>query len=158
MLRSISLAVAGALTAVSVVGFAAHAQDAMSGAASDDPIQSRQAIMESFGASAKVGGGMIKGEIPYNPAVGQLVLATLDAGAHTFGHYFPEGSDTGDTEASPKIWQDMDGFHAKIGDLQQATAAAVKAKPQDLDAFKATFGKVAKNCKSCHEDYRVKKD
>ncbi|WP_128292538.1 c-type cytochrome [Afifella aestuarii] len=157
MLRSISIALA--LTGASIVAFAAHAQDATpSAGGTDNPVQSRQAIMESFGASAKVGGGMIKGEIPYNPAVGQLVLATLDAGAHTFAHYFPEGSDTGDTEASPKIWQDMEGFHAKIDDLQEATTAAVKAKPQDLDAFKQTFGKVAKNCKSCHEDYRVKKD
>ena len=59
---------------------------------------------------------------------------------------------------SPKIWQDMAGFEAKLAQFQKDTDAAAAAKPADLDAFKAVVGPVLKNCKGCHEDYRVKKN
>jgi len=153
MIRSLTLAL---LVSSGLAAGAAYAQDMMSG---EDAIAVRQSIMKSFGASAKVGGGMMKGEIAYNPAVGAMVIATLNAGAHSFGHYFPEDSQSGgDTEASPKIWEDMEGFHAKIEEMQSATEMAMASQPADLDAFKAAFGDIAQNCKSCHEDYRVEKN
>ena len=59
--------------------------------------------------------------------------------------------------ASPKIWENMDDFKArlaKFGDDAKAAAASVK----DLDSFKAAFGNIGKNdCGGCHEQYRVKK-
>ena len=147
MIRHVSLALALALGFASTAAFSA-----------DDPISTRKAIMKSVGAAAGAGGGMLKGEIPFNPAVANLALRTMDAAASTFGDYFPDGSQSGmDTEASPKIWEDMAGFDAKVADFKAATAAAVEAKPADLDSFKAAFGNVAQNCKSCHEGYRVKK-
>ncbi|MBZ8133121.1 cytochrome c [Afifella sp. IM 167] len=153
MIRSLTLAL---LVSSAVAVGAAYAQDMISG---EDAISARQSIMKSFGASAKVGGGMMKGEIPYNPAVGAMVIATINAGAHSVGHFFPEDSKTGgDTEASPKIWEDMAGFNAKIEELQSSTEMAMASPPADLDAFKAAFGDIAKNCKSCHEDYKLDKN
>ncbi|WP_026381194.1 c-type cytochrome [Afifella pfennigii] len=153
MFRSLTLAL---LVSSAVAAGVAYAQGPIAG---EGAIQSRQAIMKSYGAAAKVGGGMAKGEIPYNPAVGMLVLATLNAGANSVGHFFPEDSQTGgDTEAAPKIWQDMQGFNEKIDELQGATEMALASQPADLDTFKAAFGDVAQNCKSCHEDYRIEKN
>ena len=147
MIRQVSLALALALGCVSTVALSA-----------DDPIGTRKAIMQSVGAAAGTGGGMLKGEIPFNPVVATLSLRAMNAAAYTFGDYFPDGSQTGmDTEASPKIWEDRAGFDAKAAEFKAATAAAVAAKPADLESFKAAFGNVAKNCKACHEGYRVKK-
>ncbi len=127
--------------------------------AADDPITARKDLMKSMGAAAGVGGGMIKGEIPFDPKVANLVLATANAVSHSFGNFFPEGSDSGmDTTASPKIWEDMGGFSGRIAELQADTQAAFDAKPADLEAFKAAFGSIAENCKGCHENYRVKKN
>lgn len=125
----------------------------------EDPIGTRQALMKATGAAAKVGGGMAKGELAFDPVVASLVLATFNASSHAVGHYFPEGSETGqETKASPKIWEDRAGFEEKLVGFQQASAAAVTANPQDLDGFKTAFGDVAKNCKACHESYRVEKN
>lgn len=147
MIRHVSLVLALALGCVSTAAISA-----------DDPISTRKAIMKSVGAAAGAGGGMLKGEIPFHPAVANLALRTMDAAAQTYGDYFPEGSQGGpESEAGPKIWEDRAGFDAKIAEFKAATSAAVAAKPADMDSFKAAFGSVARNCKGCHEGYRVKK-
>ncbi|MEP2704540.1 MAG: cytochrome c [Roseibium sp.] len=140
-----------------VAGVAATASIAQ---ASDDPIQSRQAIMASVGAAAGLAGGMMKGEIPYNPVAGKAAIATMRAASVNFGDYFPAGSDQGKTGATAKIWSDADGFKAKMAKFAGASESAMKAAgkdgPADLDAFKAAFGPVFGSCKACHEDYRKK--
>jgi cytochrome c556 len=121
-----------------------------------EPIETRQTIMQSVGAAAKVSGGMAKGEIAFNPDVAMAALATFAAAGHSFPSFFPEGSEAGnDTEAKATIWEDMEGFIAASTKFADDAGAAIAAKPADLDAFKAAFGSVAENCKACHEEYRV---
>jgi cytochrome c556 len=98
---------------------------------------------------------MLKAEVPFHPAVARAALMTMNAVAYSYGDYFPEGSQEGDTKASPKIWEDSAGFAAALAKFQQDTDAALQADPQDLDAFKAAFGAVAQNCQSCHESFRI---
>ncbi|WP_223385575.1 c-type cytochrome [Oricola cellulosilytica] len=129
--------------------------------ASEDPVATRKALMQSNGAAAGLSGGMMKGEIPYNAAAAKAALASFNAAATAFGDYFPEGSDMdANTTASPKIWEDMEGFEAELDKFQTAAAAAMQAAgkdgPADLDAFKAAAGSVLGTCKDCHEGYRVK--
>lgn len=140
---------AGALLALAVPAHAA-----------DDPIAVRQALMSSNGASAGMAGAVLKGELPYNPAIGKAVLVSLNATAMAFGDYFPEGSgDDPRTEAAPKIWQDMADFRAKLDEFQAKTSAAVQAAgkegPADAEAFKAAVQPVLGTCKDCHESYRI---
>ncbi|WP_417684745.1 c-type cytochrome [Roseibium sp.] len=129
--------------------------------AAGGPIEHRKAIMQSVGASAGLAGGMMKGEIAYSPAAGKAVIASMNAAAHSFGAFFPEGSDAGDTTAAPAIWSDAAGFEAALAKFAEATGAAMAASgkdgPADLDAFKAVAGPIMGNCKSCHEAFRVKK-
>lgn len=138
-----------------IAGFGATAVHA-----SDDPIQSRQAIMASVGAAAGLAGGLMKGDIAYSPAAGKAAIATMYAASVNFGDYFPTGSDTGKTGAAAKIWDNADGFKAQIakfaGASENAMTAAGKAGPADLNAFKAAFGPVFGTCKGCHEGYRKK--
>lgn len=131
-------------------------------AAADDPVAVRKALMQANGASAGLAAGMLKEEIEYNPAAAKAAIATLDATAAAFGDFFPEGSDTGDTTASPKIWEDMAGFQEAVAKFQADTRAATEASgkdgPADLAAFEQAVGPVLGNCRSCHEDFRVKQN
>jgi cytochrome c556 len=128
-------------------------------AAFADPILDRQALMKERG---KIVGGIskvVKGEEPFDAAAVLTQLQALQANAEKIDvdALFPAGSDTGDTTASPKIWEDMAGFKAAndkyLADIKAATAAA----PADVDTLKTQFGTIASNCGTCHQTYRVKK-
>ena len=126
-------------------------------AAQSDPIATRKALMKEVGAQTKTGGGMAKGEVPYDQTKAQTILATyVDASAKMPG-LFPENSKTGgDTAALPAIWTNMGDVKAKF-DKFGAEAKAAQSSVKDLDSFKAAFGGVTKNCGGCHETYRAKK-
>lgn len=139
-----------ALSALALAGTAAFA----------DPIAERQAIMKANGKALKSIAGIAKGAEPFDADVVMAALKTLndDAQKIDVAKLFPEGTETGgDTTASPKIWEDMEGFQKAVEKFRTDTAAAVAAAPADLDAFKAEFGKVSQNCGSCHETFRIKK-
>jgi cytochrome c556 len=121
-----------------------------------DPIETRQSIMQSVGAAAKISGNMAKGELAFDPDVAMAALTTFVAAGRSFPAFFPEGSESGgDTRAKDTIWSDNAGFVAASEKLANDASAAVAAKPADLDAFRSAFSSVAENCQSCHEDYRI---
>lgn len=147
--------------ALSVIALSSTAVTAGGHLTGNDAVDTRKALMQGVGAAAGAAGGMMKGEIDYNPAVANAAIAAMRGAAYSFGAFFPEGTESvkGST-ASPKIWEDADGFAAAAAkfkaDIDAASAAAGKDGPADLDAFKAAIGPVFANCKSCHEGYRVK--
>lgn len=126
-------------------------------AAQSDPIAARKALMKEVGAQTKTGGGMAKGDVPYDQAKAQGIFsAYIDAATKMVG-LFPENSKTGgDTAALPAVWTgkaDFDARFKKFGDDAKAARSSVK----DLDSFKGAFGGLTKNCGGCHETYRAKK-
>ena len=128
-------------------------------AAFADPIADRQVLMKERG---KIVGGLskvVKGEEAFDAAAVLTQLQALQANAEKFDvdALFPAGSDTGDTTASPKIWQDMAGFKAAEDKYLADVKAAVAAAPADAGALKTQFGAIASDCGSCHQAYRVKK-
>jgi len=128
--------------------------------AADDPIATRQALMDSNGAAAGLAGAVMKDEVAYSPPIGKAAIQAWNATALAIGDFFPEGSaDPARSKASPKIWEDMAGFEAAIAKFQQDVAAAVEASGRDGPADKAAFAAAAQpvlgNCKSCHEAYRL---
>ena len=120
----------------------------------EDPILTRKKLMQANGGAAGAAQAMIKGETPFSPAVAASALRTFNAVAYSFGDYFPEGSDQGETRASPKIWEDMAGFQAVLAEFQADTDAARQADPQTLEAFQAAMGEIGQNCQNCHQNYR----
>lgn len=127
--------------------------------AADDPVAVRQSLMDAAAASAAASAGMMKGEIDYNPAVAKAAIATLYSVSLAYGDFFPEGSQEGDTDAAPAIWEDMEGFQQALSDFQADTAAAVEASgkegPADLAAFQEAIQPVLSNCRDCHESFRI---
>ena len=127
--------------------------------AGSDPIKARQHLMEDTRDAAKVVGGMLKGEKPFDADAAMAALKTWKKTATEAGDLFPEGSESGhDTEAKATIWTDRDGFNAKMENFNTQVDAAIAANPDSLDALKAAAGPVFKACKACHEGYRVEEE
>lgn len=123
-----------------------------------DVIADRKAMMkEKNGASIGVLVKMVKGEMDYDPAAALAAFTTMREGTEGFETLFPEDSMTGDTTASPKIWEDMEAFKAAVAKFHADLDAAIAAAPQDKAAFMPVFQTVAANCQSCHETFRIKK-
>lgn len=130
------------------------------GVAHADVIADRQAIMKDMGRSVGQLAPMVKGDKPFDAVAALAALEKIDADAKKLDvdTLFPAGSDQGDTEASPKIWENKADFVKHAEKFRADAAAALAAKPQDLDALKSAFQQVASNCGSCHQVYRVKKN
>ena len=127
--------------------------------ASADPIADRKALMKERGGLIGSVAPIAKGEQPFDAAKVAEVFAALEVNAKAFDAdaLFPAGSETGgDTAAAPKIWEDMAGFKAAAAKYEADVTAAGAAAPQDLEAFRAEFGKITANCGSCHDAYRLK--
>src|SRR3990170_2886958 len=140
------------ILAISMLAFAGSAAFA-------DPIQDRQALMKERGKIAGQLSKVVKGETPYDAASVLTALQALQANAEKFdaNALFPAGSDTGDTTAAPKIWEDMAGFKAVEDKYLANVKAAAAAAPADVDALKARFNAIGGDCGTCHQTYRIKK-
>jgi cytochrome c556 len=144
------------LVGLSIVAGAAIAASGL--AVAQDAIAKRKELMKAVGASTKTGSTMVKGEAPYDAAKAKAAMDTIANGWTEFAKQFPKGSEKGgDTTAAPKIWQSFKDFDDKGKKMAADAAKASAESAKGLDAFKAAFGEVTKNCKGCHDDYRVKK-
>ena len=140
------------IIAISMLSLAASAAFA-------DPILDRQGLMKERG---KLVGGLskiAKGEADFDAAAVLTALQALQVNAEKVDvdTLFPAGSDSGDTTASPKIWEDMAGFKTANEKYLADVKAAVAAAPADVDALKAQIGTLGSDCGTCHQTYRVKK-
>lgn len=65
-------------------------------------------------------------------------------------------SSSGHSKALPSVWDDADGFAARIADYQAATGELeAAAKADDRAAFTAALAKTKAACKACHDSYRA---
>ncbi|OCP24528.1 MULTISPECIES: cytochrome c [unclassified Ensifer] len=127
--------------------------------AADEPQAVRQALMKKVGQAAGALGGIAKGEKPYDAEIVKVSLTTISETVKVFPDHFPTGSETGsETEASPKIWENMDDFKAKAAKLGSDTDAVLAQLPADQAGVGAAMGILGKDCGSCHETYRLKKN
>ena len=125
--------------------------------AQQNPIAARQALMKENSAQGKIAAAMIKGERPFDLAAAQKIFAAFEKAGTELPNLVPPDSKTGgDTRASAKIWEDMNGFKAVAAKFA-SEAKAAKAAVKDLDSFKAQFSTVTKSCGGCHETYRTNK-
>lgn len=129
-----------------------------SAVAGEGPQQKRHELMEKVGEAAKPVGAMLKGESDYDWATAEKSLQKWKKVSGKFGDLFPEGSDTGETEAAPAIWEDREGFNEALQNWADATAAALEAAPATLEDAKPVLGEVFKACKNCHDTYRIEEE
>ncbi len=122
-------------------------------------VQERHEAMESVGDAAKVLGGMLKRETDYDWVAAETALTTWSDVAAKFGDLFPEGSENGaETEAAPAIWTERAGFDESLAKWADDTAAALAAAPATIEDAEPLLGAAFKNCKGCHDNYRIDKE
>ena len=115
--------------------------------------------MEDTRDAAKVIGGMLKKNQPFDAEAAMASFKVWQNTANEAGELFPEGSETGhDTEARETIWTDRDGFNKEMTNFSNQVNAAILASPDSLETLNAAAGPVFKACKACHEGYRVEKE
>jgi cytochrome c556 len=142
-----------------IVAFAVLLLGVTAAAAQSCPefIQKRQTLMKKSGEEAKIGTAMIKGERPFDAAKVQEIYAAFAEDAKQMPTLFPDCSKTGaKTTAAPAIWQRMDDFKAAIAKFADDIKAAQDNTKNDLDALKANFQTIGKNCSSCHQTFRIR--
>lgn len=131
----------------------------VAGTAFADDIEDRKAMMKKNGAAMGVLVKTVKGEMAYDADAVLAAFTSMREETDGFADHFPEGSETGgDTIASPKIWEDMEGFKAALSEFHSDLDAAIEAKPANMEEFQPVFGQVAENCQACHKEYRVQKN
>jgi cytochrome c556 len=120
-------------------------------------IQKRQTLMKRSGDEAKIGTAMIKGERPFDAAKVQEIYAAFADDAKQMPTLFPDCSKAGaKTTAAPAIWERMDDFKAAIAKFAADVKAAQDNNTKDLDALKANFQTIGKNCSNCHQTFRIR--
>ena len=141
-----------------IVAFAVVMLGATAAATQSCPefIHKRQTLMKKSGEEAKIGTAMIKGETPFDAAKVQQIYAAFADDAKQMPTLFPDCSKTGaKTTAAPAIWERMDDFKAAIAKFADDIKAA-QGNTKDLDALKANFQTIGKNCSSCHQTFRIR--
>ena len=127
--------------------------------AGDSPQERRHHLMEDAKEAAKPVALMLREEQEFDAAIAMASFETWRNVAAQFGDLFPEGSDTGyDTEARDTIWTDREGFDSVLAAWSEAIDAAIAAQPQSLDALQPVAGDIFKQCKACHDEYRIEKE
>lgn len=149
--------IVGALAGyVALVTVQSYAQDPA------EAVEERRHMMkEIVRPNAKLGGDMVKGKVPFDAAKAAEAMTEISEVPDKYVTLFPEGTEHGaveDSEASPKIWEDFDGFEAVAQKLKDSSAKAAAAAEQGRGTFTAAFKDLTKVCKECHKTYRVKKD
>ena len=139
------LRIVAAVAALGIGATIAYAQNL-------DAIKNRRDVMKAIANAGITNFKMMKGEAPFDLAKVQAGLKIYQDEAAKLKGLFPDDSKTGgDTDASPKIWQERPQFNAAIESfINGAKAAASTIK--DEQTFKAEYPKVVTSCGGCHKD------
>jgi cytochrome c556 len=98
---------------------------------------------------------MAQGKVPFDAKVAAESAANAELVSKLPWAAFGEGTDTGDTNALPKIWTDKAKF-TEYADRMQAelTKLSAAAKAANLENLKAAVSAVGTSCKNCHDAFK----
>jgi cytochrome c556 len=142
---------AGVVIAVGAIGGTALAQ-----VKPEALVKQRQSAMTLQGKYLGPIGGMLKGNIPYNPEIVARNASYLEVLTKmAWDGFDPSTKNVPNTKAKPEIYAQPDKFKANYETLQAEVAKlSAAAKAGDQNAVKASFGNVVKACNSCHDTFR----
>jgi cytochrome c556 len=142
------LRIVAAVAAIAVGATMAYAQNL-------DGIAARKATFKEMGGAMGAPGKMMKGEAPFDLAVVQASLKTLEAAPLKLKGQFGDDTKTGgNTEVLPVAFEKKADLLARFDKLS-ADAKAAQAAVTDEASFKANWGKIGANCGGCHKEYRT---
>lgn len=147
---TIALALCLAVTAAS---FSARAETS-----SEDAKDYRQAVMSALGAHISAISMHVRGLVDDNGFLDEHAKSLARTAAE-LGHVFPAGSDVGDSEALPAIWERPEEFTEVVAEAERAAAALAEAASSgDRQAVGAALREVGAACRGCHDDFRKDDD
>jgi len=116
----------------------------------------RQGLMNVYAHNLTSMGNMVKGKTAFDPATFARYAEDLAAAARLdLLAGFPEDSSNDESDASDTIWLDWGKFQKKYEALETQSAQLSKvATGGDAAAMKEQFGKTAKTCRGCHDDFK----
>ncbi len=111
-------------------------------------------LANNFGPMAAT----VKGEIPWNDEQMQIWARDFAAVSQLrLMRGFVAGSEQGTTRAKPEIWDNLDDFESKLGDLRDAAIALETAvNGGDRKVIATSVGETGEACKACHDEYKSK--
>lgn len=124
-----------------------------------EPLQSyRQSFFALVVANFGPLGAMAQGDIPWDDDMVQAFSADLQTVTSlNLMRGFAEGSEKGTTRAKPEIWENLDDFEGKLGDLRAAVdELSTVVASGEREQIAQQVGTVGKACKACHDDYKSK--
>ncbi len=165
--RARALIAGTVLTIAASVAIAVNAQTPPAAAAAAGPsparqaVDTRKAIYTLIGANFRPVGAVLQGKADYDQAEIQKRATRVAFLAGLLNEAFPDISNVGepDSKAKAEIWSNRADFDKHIKDFQDHVATLVQVSAKEKtggDAFKTAAGAVAQDCKSCHDNYRVK--
>ncbi|MGE3145805.1 MAG: cytochrome c [Pseudorhodoplanes sp.] len=149
------------MSAIAVVAATSVLAVASQVTAQSDPVEARRAEMKAMSRYIyRSLNRMQRGQEPYNQAQVDAALTQIVASTQKLPNLFPPGSVSGtkpgeDFRTSEKIWTEKPAFEARFAKLGQ-DAAADRGKIVNLDALKAAYPELRRQCDGCHENYLIK--
>lgn len=124
----------------------------------EDAYDYRAAIMDSMSGHIRAASMTVRGLVEDR---GQLLNHAKAMANNTkeFDYLFPNGSNVGDSEALPVIWEEPEEFAAAIEKIKEASAGLVTAAESgDTERIGSAFRELGGACRGCHDRFRVEHD
>lgn len=148
MIRLLTLCLALLAATLTLTGCSQEAPDNHP----DQPVSKRRALFKEFTRTLEPMGQVSRDRKDYKAdeflaqALALQKLSTQPWQLFTLDSNYPP------TEASPKVWQQVDDVkQAQVAFQQEVHALAQAAAGTDLDRINASVNNVQKSCKTCHD-------
>ena len=135
----------GALAALLAHG--AHAADP------DDMVKYRKNVMNANGGLMGASNALIQNKVEFKVQLASYAKA-LEALNRDLAALFPQGSNAGDSDAQPDVWNKRAEFERRAKDTQVKAATFAKAAGGSDPKLAEKFRELSDSCKSCHKDFR----
>lgn len=124
----------------------------------DPDIKARQDSMKSWSDATGIMGDMIKAPDTFDAEVFKEQAAFLAEDADKPWSHFENQEAVGN--ATDAVWSNVEKFRAEADNFQKVTANlnTVAQTATTAEDVQPAFKEVGASCKSCHTDFRAKKD
>lgn len=118
-------------------------------------IEYRQGVMEALGGNASaISAVVIDGADEYRGNLETHARFIRDM-TEDIPALFPEGSDFGDTDALPEIWEEPEKFEERADDTHEKAVALFQAvEEENEEEIGPRFRELGESCSACHDDFR----
>ena len=123
-------------------------------------VKERMDSMKTMGKASKIIAKQLKAKDDLEQSLVMQQADLIDQHSRGMSKLFPKHSVQGKSEALDTIWLQWDDFVALSRQTSDAAVAlkGLVASGADTGALRRQFGLLGKSCKSCHSEYRKKRN